>query len=609
MRKTTARGMAFRVAGVASVLALAGLALIASPAAAAAKTTTTTITTNGPAYSGSTIVFTATVVHNDLTPTGTVTFSVEGADDSTPMCQESSTNIVGLQMASTGASATCTIVAGLSSVVSPYMVTATYSGDSTFAGSMGTLTKAVHPGPTATTVTSTTAPSVTGQAVSFTAQVAPTSPSTGVPTGSVVFSITGQSGASFTCDDVGGDTQTLSGSDLAQCDIPTGDFLVTGSPYTVSAAYSGDSNYAASSGSTTQNVYKATATIAVASSSSTLVNGQPVTFTATVTGITPPGSGTPTGSVVFSVVGNNAPPTTATCEGGDTVSLGGTSSAACTFPKGLSSVPLSYNVSATLQDDNFKTPAAGTLVQSVGRAASTVLLGAVPSSLVASQSFDFTATVKTVSPGTGAPTGYLEWAICQNEATQCTPTTGTKGNTMLLPSLTTADKTKSQNKVGIAVPEGLTPGFYDVTASYEGDAAQSSSTSSVGHIEVTQVPTTVQIFENHNPVAFGGKLKIRAAVIADARATESLGAPTGTVTFTITGATTGDTLTCSNATTNMVTISTTAQNQGIANCAIPAGVLMSGDSPYRIKAVYSGDSNYETAKGADLETVDPAPGS
>ncbi len=498
------------------------------------------------------------------------------------------------------------------------MVTATYSGDPTddpmFAGSVGTLTKAVHAGPTTTTVTSSSEPSVTGQAVSFTALVAPTSPSTGTPTGSVTFSITAAGGVSLTCDDTGGATQPLSGtpgSDTAQCDL-TDELMAADTPYTVSATYSGDDNYATSTGSTNQDVFRAIATISVVDSnpSSSLVAGQPVTFTATVTGITPPGSGTPMGSVVFSVVGNSTAGPNETCDTtGDTVSLAGTLSAQCTFARGLPSTPLSYTVSATLQDPNFKTPVVATLIQPISRNASTVTLDSVPESLVASQGFDFAVTVKSASPGLGGPTGYLEWSVCQNEE-PCTTTYDGKGNTVLLPALTAADKTKNQNKVGISVPEGLAPGFYDVSATYEGDTERTSSTSSVAHILVGQVPTTVQVLENHNPVAFEGRLKITAAVVADARATESLGPPTGTVTFTITGASTGDTLTCTNpdATANVVTISTTAQNQAVASCLIPAGVLMSSDSPYSIKAVYSGDPNYLGQKGVDSETVDAVAG-
>ncbi len=62
-KEKTMRWIAFRVAGVATVLALSSLALVASPAAAALKGTTTVVTATTPAFTGAPIVFTATVTH------------------------------------------------------------------------------------------------------------------------------------------------------------------------------------------------------------------------------------------------------------------------------------------------------------------------------------------------------------------------------------------------------------------------------------------------------------------------------------------------------------------------------------------------------------------
>ncbi len=187
----------------------------------------------------------------------------------------------------------------------------------------------------------------------------------------------------------------LDGSDMAQCSVTAG-LVAAGSPYTVSAEYSGDMNYATSTGTITQDVNRATATIGVTSSESSLVSGQSVSFTATITGITPPGTGTPMGSIVFSVVGSNG--TIATCHGGDTVLLSG-SSATCNFPKGLPASALSYTVSATLSDPNYKSPVAGTLVQAVQRAETETTVSKWPSSVVASAAFTFDVTIKTRRAG------------------------------------------------------------------------------------------------------------------------------------------------------------------------------------------------------------------
>jgi len=585
-------GLALRIGAIGAVVAAAALPLFSTAAAAAGpKVTTTTVTATVPAYTGESIVFTATVTHNTLVPTGTVTFSIMGSDSTTPGC-DGGNNIITLAPNgdNTAAVAQCTISAGLFAAASPYAVTASYSGDPTFAASVGTQSKVIHAGPTTTTVMWASNPTVTGQDPMFSATVAAASPATGMPTGSVTFSITGSDSTTPSCD--GGDMVLLSGN-TAMCTL-TGGLLAAGSPFTVTATYSGDSNYATSTGSTSQTVKKATATIGVTSSASSLVNGQPVSFTATVTGVNPPGTGMPAdgSTMLFSVVGSNG--TTRTCDGGsNSVVLAG-GSATCNFAAGLAAKPLSYTVSATLQDPNFKSPVAGSLVQQISKAGSTTTVSGLPGSLVASQSFTFKVVVATTSPGTGVPSSQLEWAICPNQDA-CTPQTGTKGGTIQLLAPTAGEIASNQNKAIISVPEGLTPGFYDVYANYEGDPNIGVSSSAVGHILVTTIPTTTDVFFNKNPVLGGGRVAIRAAINIDPRATGSLGSPSGTVTFTITGAS-SDTLTCDTGS-NVIDISTTATNQGFAKCVIDAGQLMSTDAPYQVQAVYSGDSNYAGSTG------------
>jgi len=73
----------------------------------------------------------------------------------------------------------------------------------------------------------------------------------------------------------------------------------------VTAAYSGDGNYATSTGNltggqTVKPVLKSTSTV-VGSSLNPSVYGQSVTFTATITGA----GGTPTGTVQFKIDGSN----------------------------------------------------------------------------------------------------------------------------------------------------------------------------------------------------------------------------------------------------------------------------------------------------------------
>ncbi len=136
----------------------------------------------------------------------------------------------------------------------------------------------------------------------------------------------------------------------------------------------------------------------------------------------------------------------------------------------------------------------------------------------------------------------------------------------------------------------LTPGFYTVSADYVGDSNYWSSQSNFSYLLVTPVPTTLNLVKSDNPTFNRGREILRAMVKGDSRATQSLGGPTGTVTFTITGRS-GDTLNCEETGTPVIPVGTKPANQGVARCTI-SGKVLSSDSPYAIKAVYSGDPVY-----------------
>ncbi len=122
---------------VVPILALTGLALLASPASAATNTTTTV--TRSAAVSGSPVTFTATVVHASGVPTGTVTFTVTGASSTSYTCDGGNVANLSPNMSGPGSVATCKFAAGLEASDSPYAITAVYSGDSNFNTSTGML--------------------------------------------------------------------------------------------------------------------------------------------------------------------------------------------------------------------------------------------------------------------------------------------------------------------------------------------------------------------------------------------------------------------------------------------------------------------------------------
>ena len=224
--------------------------------------------TNATVY-GQEVVFTASVsavAPGAGTPTGTVTFQ----EGETPLSTES---LSGGQVSYTNS----ILTAGT------HLITAVYNGDSDFStNSSGAVTQSVSQAETTTTVASSANPSEFGQSVTFTATASAVAPGAGTRTGTVQFAI---DGVAF------GAPVTLSGGTATSS--ATSSLAVAG--YTVTAAYSGDSNFTGSDNTTaplTQIVTAAGTTTTLASSANPSVFGQTVTLTATVAAAGP-GSGTP----------------------------------------------------------------------------------------------------------------------------------------------------------------------------------------------------------------------------------------------------------------------------------------------------------------------------
>ncbi len=319
-----------------------------------------------------------------------------------------------------------------------------------------------------------------------------------------------------------------------------------------------------------------------------LVTGQAVAFTATVTT-----SGAPaTGKIIFAVVGSEGQ--VATCDGGNAQPVSttaGVTTATCSFAKGLLGKPLFYNVSAKLVDPNYTAPTA-TLVQLIDKSLTTTTISGLPGSVKAGQAFTFTATVQDEAPGTGAPTGSMEFGICPFNQPTCT---GGPGGVFSMPTPTANDQANNENKITFSLPSGvLTPGFYDVSADYVGDSNYWSSQSNFSFLLVTKVPTTLSLVASANPTYNGGREVLRA-VIKGASQSQSLGAPSGTVTYTITGAS-GDSLVCQETGTGVIPVSTKPANQGVTRCTV-TGAVVASDSPYTVTAAYSGDSVYNASSG------------
>ncbi len=286
-----------------------------SVSVATAGTTTAAQATPSSPVAGQSITLSATVSVKSPgsgTPTGTVTFS------------DASGTICAAQLAdSTSDTASCTTTYTGATMDT---VTATYGGDPNFNGSSTTLSITVAKGSTTTTLTSSANPSVTGQSVTFSAEVRPVSPANGTPGGTVTFTF--NNGETPTCESTG-DTVTLSGGDAA-CTV--GGLVPGQSPETVHASYSGSSNFSSSTAQTlSQVINKDSVNVALSASADPVTIDQPVTFTATITAAAP-GSGNPTQTPTWTITGRGA--TSVACKKTATSTSGSTLQATCKVASG-----------------------------------------------------------------------------------------------------------------------------------------------------------------------------------------------------------------------------------------------------------------------------------
>ena len=126
----------------------------------------------------------------------------------------------------------------------PYTVSVSYPGSAFIAPSSSSLTQSVAKANSRTRIR-TASVVASGAAATVTATVLGQPASAGTATGSVTFSLLGASGPSLTC--AGGDTVALVAG-AGTCTINAA--VSPGSPYVVTATYSGDAPFNASASNT-----------------------------------------------------------------------------------------------------------------------------------------------------------------------------------------------------------------------------------------------------------------------------------------------------------------------------------------------------------------------
>jgi uncharacterized repeat protein (TIGR03803 family) len=495
---------------------------------------------NTSVYGQSGVTFTATVSDSSSGSSGTPTGSVQFFTNSVAF---------GNPVALTGGPASIAISGSLSITLMPgnYTVTASYSGDQDFSTCSGTLSggQTVSKATSLTSVTSSDAgSSLYGQSgVTFMATVSDSSTSSsGTPTGSVQF---------YTNTVPFGSAVTLSGGSAS---VPLPTHLAPGN-YTVTAAYSGDGDFATSSGTLSggQTVNQATSSTMVVSSDATSAFGQSgVTFTATVSDTSTGSSGTPTGTVQFQTNGQPF---------GLPVSLSGGSASSGSLS--ITLAPGSYSVTAAYSGDGDFATSSGTLSggQTVSKAGSltTVVSSDGGSSLYGQSGVTFTATVSDASSGsTGTPTGTVQFytnAVAFGSAVTLSGGSASSGSLSII----------------------LVPGGYTVTAAYSGDGdfVTSSGTLSGGQT-VSKAGSSTAVATALNPSVYGNAVTFTATVTDTSSGSSAT--PQGTVTFL----------------TNGTAFGSASLSGGSASVLLP---LTTPAGSYTVTATYTSDGSLSGSTG------------
>ncbi len=375
---------------------------------------------------------------------------------------------------------------------SPLDLTASYAGTPDFLGGFSTpfTGPSVSKADAAASISSfVPANPVVGQPVTIRFTVSPVAPGWGVPTGTVTVS----AGNGLTCTvDV----------EVGECSL----IFTEAGPTSLSLAYAGDANFnpAETLAIAGPSILKASTELSVASSVATSVFGQPVEFTATVS-VVAPGVGNPTGMVQFKVDGENY---------GVPVPL--TDNQAVSSP--ISSLAVgNHTYSAEyLGDSNFASVAAGSSVQTVIKADTSISLASSLNPSPYGLPVLVTATVTANLPSEAVPqSGSVQFIVDGVNYGAPVPLNASGQATKLLPYT------------------ALWVGSHNITAVYSGSASFNGCTTAAplvqvvekGDLTITLVPSVVE------PV-FGQLFNFTSTVVGNGGNNPK---PTGTVQFVVDG--------------------------------------------------------------------------
>lgn len=359
-------------------------------------------------------------------------------------------------------------------------ITASYLGGSGFAPSKSSpLTQTVTPATTATSLASSLNPAATNQSITFTATV--TSQYGGAATGAVTFMA---------------GSQNLGSSSLTGNVATFTTAFATAGTYSISAQYTGDSNNTGSISPTLSEKIITSTTTALVSSLNPSVVGQAVTFTATVSS----SAGAPPNGETITFKNGSAVLGTAPLSGG-MASLTTSSLSAGAF-----TITASYPGDSTFAAST--SPGLRQVVNSTTKSATSTTFVSSLNPSIYGQKVTWTATVTTIGPV--PPTGTVSFNWSDGFRT-----------------FNIGSATLNSSGVAVLTRSNLNADPYPLTAKYQGDINNLTSTSPILNQTVLQATSAATITSLPNPSSLG------QAVTFTAKITSPTVSPTGPVTFSV----------------------------------------------------------------------------
>lgn len=416
---------------------------------------------------------------------------------------------------------------------------------------------------TTVAVSSNANASVFGQNVTFTATMTGVPSRVSDPPGTVQFKADGNNIGSAVAVVVGTANDNVSTAQASIANLTIGNHVITAE---YSGGGSGATGYNANTGTLSggQVVNKANSATALTSSQNASVFGQSVTFTATVSAVSP-GSGNATGNVVFLDGGN---PIT----GCTSVALSSGQAQCVTSALAVGN----HTITTTYAGDTNFNSSNGTMTgnpQVVNKANTTNGVTSSQNASVFGQLVTFTATISVTSPGAGTPGGTVQFLDGGNPISGCNAAPVSVG-------------------VASCQPTSLSVGNHTITTVYSGDGSFNTSNGSLtGNPQVVnKANTSNAVVSSTNPSVVNNNVTFTATVSVTS---PGVGTPSGTVQFLDGG--------------NPIAGCTAAAvSAGQATCTTSA--LTIGN--HTITTVYSGDGNFNTSNGSltgNPQVVNAAP--